>query len=403
MKFAQRVARRYLFAKKSTNAINVISGISVFGISVGTATLIIVLSVFNGFEELLMGMFNAFNPDIKVIPTEGKTFSPDTLQLSEIANIEGIDVVARSLEEVAFFEFEESRDFGIIKGVDENFLPVTRIDTMVREGKFMLKDGERFMGVLGLGMRNKLSVSAGDFSLINVYMAKKKVALGTQAFRRKFLYPAGTFVIQQDFDEKYVLASLEFVQALLNTKKDLSALEIKLLPDADESHIKGEISRIMNQSVVIKNRYEQDEAFLKLMNLEKWLFFSLFSLAMILVAFNIVGALFMIVMDKQKDIGIRKSMVERDSFIKGIFMNQGLYLCGLGLLIGFVIAIILYILQKTVVLVAIPVGFVVDAYPIQMRVFDFVIVTVVVMAIGWLASLPAANRAAKVSPILREE
>ena len=403
MNFPFRIARRYLFAKKSTNAINIISGISVFGISVGTAALVILLSVFNGFEELLMGMFNAFNPDIKVTPYKGKFFSPDSSQIAQIGLIDGVLAVSGTLEEVAYFEYENNKDFGIIKGVDDAFLSVTKLDSMVREGGFVLKDGNRDLAVLGLGMRNKLAVSAGDFSLIKVYMAKTKPTMTGRPFNHKLIYPAGTFVIQQDFDNQYVIASLEFVRKLMKTKGNLSALEIKTSDEVDLDHVKTEIINILGENAVIQDRYEQDEAFLKLMNIEKWLFYALFCLAMILVAFNIVGALFMIVLDKQKDIGILKSMGATASSIRKIFINEGVLLCGLGLFIGFVVAIILYILQKTVVIVPIPMGFVVDAYPIQMRIVDFIVVGITVMIIGWLASLPAANRAARVSPIVREE
>lgn len=403
MKFALRVASRYLFAKKSTNAINVITGIAVLGISIGAATLVIVLSVFNGFEELLTGMFNAFNPDVKVTTIQGKTFSPDTVQLSEIYHMDGVAHISKTLEEVAFFEFEGNQDFGILKGVDDNYLKVTPLDSVIREGSFKLKDGQRDLAVLGLGMRNKLSVSADEFSMINVYMAKQKVNLGGKAFNKDFLYPAGTFVIQQDYDNQYIIASLDFVQSLMRKKNVLSALEIKVTPDADIPQIKTRLIEILGDNMRIEDRFEQDAAFLRLMNLEKWLFYILFCLALILVAFNIVGALFMIVLDKKKDIGVLKSLGATDKVVKQIFLNEGLLLCGIGLISGFAIAIVLYILQKTIVLVPIPDGFIVDAYPIQMRAFDFLVVGLTVMLIGWLASLPAARRAARTSAIIHEE
>ena len=403
MNFALRVARRYLFAKKSTNAINLITGIAVLGIALGTATLVIVLSVFNGFEELLTGMFNAFNPDVKVTVVEGKTFSPTEEQLNEIYKLEGLSTLSKTLEEVAFFEFEGNQDFGILKGVDDQYLKVTPLDSMIREGKFQLKNGNQNMAVLGLGMRNKLSVSAGETSLINVYMAKQKAPLGGQAFNKSLIYPAGTFQIQQDYDNQYIICSLDFAEKLMRKKGQVSALEIKTVQDADLEALKSSIQKILGDNIKIEDRYEQDASFLRLMNLEKWLFYMLFSLALILVAFNIVGALFMIVLDKKKDIGILKAMGATDRVIRQIFLNEGLLLCGIGLFIGFLVAIILYILQKTVVIVSIPPGFVVDAYPIQMQAFDFVIVGLTVMLIGWLASLPAARRAARTVAFVREE
>jgi len=169
------IARRYLFAKKSTNAINVITGISVFGVTLGTAALVLVLSVFNGFQELLSGLFNHFNPDIKVTPIEGKTFASDTFYLETIKAIDGVTHISETLEEVAFFQYKKSEDFGIIKGVDRYFDEVTGVDSMVREGVYSLKEGEKNYAVLGSGMRNKLTVNVDDYlTEISVFMPKRK-------------------------------------------------------------------------------------------------------------------------------------------------------------------------------------------------------------------------------------
>ena len=404
MNLPLKIARRYLFAKKSTNAINIISGISVFGISVGTAALILVLSVFNGFEDLLTGLFSSFNPDVKVLPANSKLFRPDSAALAQIKEIDGILFVSSTLEEVAFFEYKGSQDFGVLKGVDEYFDEVTGIDTTLREGKYILDQGDRSMAVMGVFMRNSLSVNIDDdFSSLNVYMAKRKSSMLGKPFKKRFLYPAGTFVIQQDFEKRYVLASLDFVRDILSYPTELTSLEIKLSPDADLPFIRKEISRIIGEEVIIKDRYEQDEAFLKLMNIEKWLSYAILSLTLILVAFNMIGALWMIVMDKQKDIAILKSMGARDATIRNIFLNEGLFLCLLGMFIGFSIAIVLYVGQKSFGIVPIPAGFVVDAYPISMRLFDFIVVALTVIGIGLLASIPPALRAARVTALTRED
>ncbi len=404
MNLSIRIARRYLFAKKSTNAINIISGISVIGVAVGTAALILVLSVFNGFEDLIMGMFDSFNPDVKVTPIQGKTFSVDSATIYQLKTLPGVEKVSKTLEEVAFFEFEGNQDFGILKGVDDEFAAVTGIDSMVREGKYQLKDGQRNLAVLGLGMRNKLSVTADNFSAINVYMAKRKASpMTTKPFNRKFIAPAGTFVIQQDFDSQYVLTNLAFARSLMNMKKQISALEIKATPGEDLENTLQQIRGILGDQVHVKSRYQQDEAFLKLMNIEKWMYYALFSLALILVAFNIIGSLWMIVLDKKGDIAILKSMGAPDSTIRSIFLNEGLLLCILGLVIGFVIAILIYIAQKTVGIVTIPAGFVVDTYPISMRFQDFIVVAITVIIIGLLASIPPAFSASRVPAIIQGE
>lgn len=404
MNLPLKIARRYLFAKKSTNAINIISGISVFGLSVGTAALILVLSVFNGFEELLTGLFSSFNPDIKVLPAESKIFSPDSASIQQIKEIDGILFVSSTLEEVAFFEYKGSQDFGILKGVDDSFDEVTGIDSTLREGKYILDQDDRSMAVMGVVMRNNLSVNIDDdFTSINVYMAKRKKSIMGQPFKKQYLYPAGTFVIQQDYESRYVLASLEFVREILGYPNELTALEIKLTDDANIGQVKKDIASILGEGVIIKDRYQQDEAFLKLMNIEKWLSYAILSLTLILVAFNMIGALWMIVMDKQKDIAILKSMGAVDTTIRNIFLSEGILLCLLGLGIGFTIAIVLYVSQKMFGIVPIPAGFVVSAYPISIRLFDFIVVAITVVGIGLLASIPPALRAARVSALIRED
>ena len=400
-----KIARRYLFAKKSTNAINIISGISVFGISVGTAALILVLSVFNGFEDLLTGLFSSFNPDVKITPAKGKTFPLDTLVFDKITKVEGVAFVSKTLEEVAYFGYKGSQDFGILKGVDENYTKVTEIDSTVREGVFKVYDKDASLAVMGVGMRNKLSVDIDDqFSNINVYMIKRKDPgpLG-KPFKSKSVRPVGTFVIQQDFDNQYVLTNLEFASKLIDNKGEISALEIKLKENADPKVTVAALQEILGPTFIIKDRYRQDEAFLKLMNIEKWMSFAILSLTLVLVAFNMIGSLWMIVLEKKKDIAILKAMGATDKMIRNIFLNEGFLLVAMGMIIGFVVAFVLYFVQKAYGIVPIPPGFVVDAYPISIRWFDFFMVAITVVIIGLIASWPPALRAARVDAMIREE
>ena len=324
MNLSLKIARRYLFAKKSTNAINIISGISVFGISVGTAALILVLSVFNGFEDLITGMFSNFNPDVKVTPLLGKTFQIEEEKLVQIKDLEGVAFVSKTLEETAVFEYKGSQDFGTLKGVDEFYNQVTSIDSTIREGDYQLKDGKRNLAVLGVGLRNKLSVNVGDYlSTLTVYMAKRKKVSPTQnPFKKRLVYPVGTFVIQQDFDNEYLLTSLEFAQSLLGVKNEVSTLEIKLVEHSDAELTLTAIRNIVGEDFVVKDRYQQDEAFLKLMNIEKWMSYAILSLTLILVAFNMIGALWMIVLDKKNDIAILKSMGANRELVRNIFLGE---------------------------------------------------------------------------------
>ncbi len=403
MNLPLKIARRYLFAKKSTNAINIISGISVFGISVGTAALILVLSVFNGFEDLITGLFSNFNPDIKVTITEGKTFDADTVMIEKIAALPAVSIVSQTIEETALFVYNKNNEsVGILKGVDDYYKDVTGIDTTLREGEYRFQDGKREMAVLGVGIRNRLSVNVGDYlSALEVYMPKRKSSgLLSKPLNKRLIYPTGTFVIQQDFDSQYILSSLSFAQNILEQKNKIGALEIQLTKDADPQMAAAEIRKITGDKFTIKDRYQQDEAFFKIMNIEKWMSYAILCLTLILVAFNMIGALWMIVLDKKQDISILRSMGATRKIIRQIFLSEGILLGVLGMLLGFFFAVAFYIAQKSLGIVPIPAGFVVDAYPISMRLPDFIVVAITVLCITLIASLPAAFRAARVPAII---
>ena len=405
MNLPLKFARRYLFAKRSTNAINIITGIAVFGVAVGAAALVLVLSVFNGFEDLINGMFSAVNPDVRVTPAQGKTFDVDTSLMARLESIEGIEVISQTLEEVAFFEYKDNRDFGILKGVDDRYKFITGIDSMVREGSFRLEENGRALAVLGLGMRNNLGVNIDDlFSPISIHMPKRKAStFDPKPFRTLRAYPYGTFIIQQDFDNQYVITSLEFARQLLALPDRVSALEMKLYPGFDTPATYEAIQEVMGPDFEVKNRYQQEESFMKLMKMEKWLSYAIVSLMMLMVSFNIIGALWMIVLEKQKDIAILKSMGATENTVRNIFLAEGGLLCGLGIAIGFGFAILAFLLQKSFGIVSIPGNMLVDAYPISMRFVDFLVVAITVLIIGLLASLPPALKAKRVSPIVREE
>lgn len=405
MNLPLKFARRYLFAKRSTNAINIITGIAVFGVAVGAAALILVLSVFNGFEDLINGMFSAVNPDVRITIAQGKTFEVDSTMMARLEAIDGIEVISQTLEEVAFFEYKDNQDFGILKGVDDQYRLVTGIDSMVREGNFKLRENGRDLAVLGLGMRNNLGVNVDDlFTPLSVHMPKRKVGLfETQLFRTRFAYPYGTFIVQQDFDNQYVVTSLDFARELLAMPNRVSALEVRLFPGFSTRATFQAIEAAIGPDFEVKNRYQQEEAFMKLMQMEKWLSYAIVSLMMLMVSFNIIGALWMIVLEKQKDIAILKSMGAADSTVRNIFLTEGLLLCAIGLIVGFGFAISAYLLQKSYGLISIPGNVLVDAYPISMRGVDFLIVTATVLSIGLLASIPPALKARRVQAIIREE
>lgn len=410
MQFSIRIARRYLLAKKSTNAINIITGIAVFGIAVGSAALILVLSVFNGFEDLISTMYSNFNPDVKITPAQGKTFTADTVMLEELLALDEVAAVTTSLEEVAFFEYKDNQDFGTLKGIAPDYQEVVGIDTTVREGEYRLQNGQKDLAILGLGMRDKLNVNIGDpFTELGVYMPRRSQSQSLfsrqlQPFRRRYIYPGGTFVIQHEFNNEYVLAPIRFARNLLEAGPDeVSAVEIRLQEGVRSGDAVKQIEALLGKDYIAKDRFEQEAAFLKLMQIEKWLSYAIASLMLLLVSFNMIGALWMIVLEKQPDIAILRSMGALKTTIRNIFLAEGVLLSLLGLGMGILLALGLYAAQKYIGLITVPGNFIVEAYPISLRFIDFVIVAVTVTAIGLLAALPPALRSMRVSALIREE
>jgi lipoprotein-releasing system permease protein len=407
MNLSLKIARRYLFAKKSTNAINIISSISVLGLALGAAALVLVLSVFNGFEKLLSNMMSSFNPEVKITPMKGKTFLSDTLKIKQLRALNGVAYLSETLEETAFFEYEKSQAFGTLKGVDDEFAKINHIDSTVQEGKYMLSDAQTDYAVVGAGIRNQLGVYERNLlTPLSIYMPKREeVGLLEKPFSKQLLYPVGAFAIQTDIDNQYVLTNIEVVRSILNAAGEVSAWELKLKNSVDLKATTAAIRTVMGSDFMVKDRFQQDEAFLKLMNVEKWMSYAILCLTMLLVAFNMVGSLWMMVLEKQKDISILKSMGARDNLIRNIFLSEGLMLCGGGLIIGFLIALILYALHVYTQsgLIPLPPGFAMDRYPVALKGIDFLIVGTTVSIIGVLASLPAAFRAVRVQTFTREE
>ncbi len=398
-------ARRYLFSRKSTNAINVISGIAVLGMTLGSAALIIVLSVFNGFEDLITSLYNAFNPDLKVVVRKGKVFVPEAAQFAALKKITGVVAVAQCLEEVAFFEYEKRQDFGIIKGVDTAFERCNGIRPAIKRGTYQLNKGTQAQAVVGMGMEYKLGINVDDpFNTLKVYMPKRNaeaaMSLTSAPFKMLNVVPVGVFSIQADFDGQYILTNLEYTRELLSySGGEVSSVEIGLAPNADLSRIQREVTAIMGSDYTIKNRYEQDESFYKIMNMERWFGFAIAAFTLLLVAFNMVGALWMLVIDKRSDIAVLKAMGATRRLIQQIFLVEGLLLAGAGMVLGFAIAIVFILAQWQFGIIKLEGNMVVDSYPISMRFSDFVLVACTVAVIGLVASWLPARRAAAVEEI----
>jgi lipoprotein-releasing system permease protein len=397
MFIAFQIARRYVFGKKSANVINYISIFSVVGLAVGTAALILVLSVFNGLGELISGMFGSFNPDIKVTPAKGKSFDPETIPLDKIKNIDGLLASTLVLEDLVLFEYDSGQAFGKLKGIDSNYLQVNRVAENMYTGEFKVKEGELNTVVAGLGIADRLALNVYDpYAVLYIYAPKRSArqGMGAQPFLSRAAQPIGLFSIQAEYDNEYIFCDIELAREVFQLDGLASALEIKVNPEK-EKQVLLELNALLGDSFVIKNRAMQDEAFLQLQNLEKWMSYIILSLVLVLVAFNLVGVLWLITREKLQDISVLKTIGLKNNSIRGILISAGWIYGMLGYLAGLIIALTLYYLQKEFSLVTIPDGFAVTAYPIALAWIDMVAVFFTVCFISIVSAIPAAYRAAK--------
>jgi len=395
MNLSWKIAWRYIFGKKSTNAIQIITGISIFGLGFGTAAIILILSVFNGFETLLLSMFDAFNPDIKIELVKGKHFAIDKKQLDKIYALDGVEKVSLTIEELALFQYDNRQEVGTLKGVDDSFNAVTGMDTAINRGAYLVQDEGLKYGLFGLGMAYKLGLNLNDrLTPVSIYLpnAKKSSPMDKQ-FSTTDLYPGGTFAIQQDVDYEYVVAPISAVQALTKKYDQYSAIEIKKNTDVEEEELVAQLQNIVGEEMTVMGRFAQQASTVKVMRIEKWLSLVILILALILVAFNLIGAIWMIVMDKKKDLGVLQAMGARKSMIRNLIFKIGSLICLIGISIGFVLAFAFYYIHKTYGIISMGEQAIIDSYPMELFYSDLPIVAAVVLVIGFMAVVLPAIRA----------
>lgn len=403
--FTTRIAWRYIIGKKSFQAIHLITGISILGIAIGACALLLILSVFNGFEGLLRSLYNSIYTDIKVVPASGKFFDPDSLTISTIRSWPEIEGASVTLEETALLDYDDNQDICTLKGVDDNFRKVTEIDSVVMDNPFVLHQGQAQFAFVGAGLAQRLNINTQNpYELLSIYLPNRNQRGPLdKPFQVQEAYPAGRFSIKQDYDFQFVFVSLDFIRTLAELPNSASAVEIKLKPGANENEVKAKLERAFKVPVIVSNKDQQNASFFKLMNIEKWISYAVVSLTLIIVSFNLICALWMIVLDKKKDISILQAMGASPQHIYQIFLRAGWMICGVGLVLGILIALIIYILQITIGLVPVPEGFVVDKYPIQLHVTDIFIVGLTVFVIGSLAAWLPAKKAASIEAFVRDE
>jgi lipoprotein-releasing system permease protein len=401
-------ARRYLFSRKSKNAINVITLITATGFAVCTAAMIIILSALNGFVSLVITLYSTFDPDIRISPTHGKVLHASSDTLQAVKNIDGIAYFNEVLEENVLLKYNEKQAIGTIKAVSNNFVEATRLDTMLQQGVMILNDTSASC-TLGSGIAAKLDININnEFTPLTVFVPRREqfdVLNPESSFNSRQFQPSGMFAIQQEIDDKYILVPIKFARELLEYKDEASSIEIRVKPGTDITKLMREIRKKTGDAFDIKDRAAQHASLYKLMKVEKWVAFLILAFVLLIVSFNLVGALLMIVIEKKKDFSILNALGMPLDKIKKIIIAEGFLISGIGSISGILIGTTLCLLQQHYGLIKLGgngATFVVDSYPVKVYFSDVAITFFVALVIGYIASLYPSVTAKKIDSVKAE-
>ncbi len=393
MHFPLFMARRYLFSKKSHNLINVISLVSMIGLGIGTAALIVVLSVFNGFEQVISSLYDSFNPDFTITAKQGKTFHYNRFPVEKLKQLPGVAEAVQSVGEDALFKYGDKQTIGKIMGLSPNYNQVNRLDTMMQAGDFVLQEGRANFAVAGAGVAWFLGINIRDTRrLLTVLVPRRGHASSfnfSNAFNRQAIPVAGIFSVQQDFDTKYVLVPLRFARELLDYTDEITSLHVYLKKGASAEKVQPLLETVAGKDFVVKNRFQQNETLFKIMKSEKTAVFLILVFILILSSFNMIGSVAILIVEKMKDLAVLKSMGADIKTLRKIFLSQGLLISLLSTVFGLLTGFVVLWLQQRYGLVKLGSGnggFIINAYPVHMQLLDFIYVFFTVFIIGMAAS-----------------
>lgn len=385
------IARRYLIAKKSHNAINIISWISVIGISIGTFALVVVLSAFNGLEGLVESLFENFDSDIRITAKSGRVFTSDQLNINKISETEGVANYTQVLEEVCALRYQSQEAVATIKGVEASFLEMSKLDEALIDGELILQRNSIPFAISGYGIASQLGLYLSKSpDNITIYAPKREKFSSLNpmnAVYKKMIASGGVFYISPEYDNKYVVVPLDFARNLLDYKNgEISSLEIKINENANIQAVADRIKAILpKENFQLKSRYEFNELLYKTNKTEKWVTFLILLFILILASFNILSSLSMLIIEKKKDIYSLKSMGAGNQLIRKIFFFEGLMINFSGALSGMILGILLCWLQQTFGLVKLE-GGIVEYYPVVLKPLELILIFFTVLLIGFLSS-----------------
>ena len=395
MNFPFFIARRYLFSKKSTHAINIISIISMVGVAVATMALVVVLSVFNGFHDLVASLFTNFDPQLKVMPVEGKTVAADDPVLTQIKLLPQVEVATEAVEDHALAIYRDQQAMVTVKGVDDNFADLTHItDILYGDGSFSLHAANLEYGILGVRLAQTLGVGAQWDGFMRIFAPQKEGQLDLSNPDGGFVVdslnsPGVLFSVKQaKYDKDYIITSIAFARRLFGQQGMVSSLEIRLKPGSDLDAVKKEMKELAGTRFRVLDRYEQQEDTFRIMAIEKMIAYIFLTFILVVACFNIIGSLSMLIIDKKDDVHTLRNLGASDRQIAHIFLFEGRMVSAVGAVVGIGLGLLLCLLQQQYGLVRLgdsAGSFIVDAYPVSVHYTDVAIIFVTVIAVSWLA------------------
>ncbi len=398
MRYELRIAWRYLFAKKRTNAINIVSGVSAAGVCVITAAIVCLMSVMNGFKGLVEDMFSNFDPQLRITSVTGKVFDTNTEKFDALRALPQIDIYAETIEETGLIEFSDKQVPARIKGVDTTFQALTNIDSIMFSGRFVVFDGAFDNAVLGIGLANQLGIAVGFIKPIHIYTPRRTARVNMlrpdKSFNQASAFLSGIFTVQQvKYDETYMLISLPLARQLYEyTDNQASAVELKLKDEVSTQKAKYQIQALLGEGFVVADRYEQQKDFFRIMQVEKLLTNLLLIFILLIATFNIIGSLSMLIIDKSDDIRTFSSLGATEKSIRRIFLYEGWLISSLGACAGIILGTILSLIQDYYGVIKLGNGeeYVISAYPVDVQIIDIFITIIIVLILGYLAAwIPA--------------
>ena len=390
----RHIAWRYIFSKKSHNAINIVSGVSAAAVGVVTAAMVCVLSVMNGFGALIETMFSQFDPELRITATTGKSFSIEDEAIQSVIALPYVELVSQTVEETALIRYKEHQLPAHLMGIDDNFRQLTNIDSIITDGKYSVFDGAFERAVLGQGLANQVGINAHFVGGLHIYAPKRTERVNLmrpdQSFNEATVFISSTFAVNQvKYDDAYMLISLPLARQLFDYDSvTVTALNLQLSPSVSTKQAKKQIRHILADDYQVLDRYEQQADFFRILKIEKLLTILLMAFILLIACFNIISSLSMLMIDKKEDIRILSNLGADLPTIRKIFLYEGWLISSLGAVIGLIVGLILSLIQEHFGLIKLGNGtqYVISSYPVQVQGLDILIVAMVVLLLGFVAA-----------------